>query len=123
MLLNMKSGDKSILNLDLTYILAFFMSFLAFLSTEMILFHVLKSLQLISIEDKLTSVCKIKLNQEKYKMLLLLLMLIYFLQIRITHFMQTKQKTLQLVLIEDKITCVRLNMTYICSIIKKIIKC
>ena len=119
----MKSGDKSILNLDLTYILAFFMSFLAFLSTEMILFHVLKSLQLISIEDKLTSVCKIKLNQEKYKMLLLLLMLIYFLQIRITHFMQTKQKTLQLVLIEDKITCVRLNMTYICSIIKKIIKC
>ena len=53
MLLNMKSGDKSILNLDLTYILAFFMSFLAFLSTEMILFHVLKSLQLILIEYKL----------------------------------------------------------------------
>ena len=49
----MKSGDKSIQNLDLTYILAFFMSFLAFLSTEMILFHVLKSLQLTLIEYKL----------------------------------------------------------------------
>ena len=74
MLLNMKSGDKSILNLDLTYILAFFMSFLAFLSTQMILFHVLKSLQLILIEDKIISVCKIKYNQGKYK----IKMLIYF---------------------------------------------
>ena len=61
----MKSGDKSIQNLDLTYILAFFMSFLAFLSTQMILFHVLKSLQLILIGDKIISVCEIKYNQGK----------------------------------------------------------